>query len=230
MSQDRMEDNASPQPPLVLTEVQARVIGSMIEKQRTVPEQYPMTLNYLLGACNQKSSRDPVVEYGDEVVLAALDELSRMSLIQTVASAGARVPKYGHLLDRKFPLSLQELCVLAALMLRKAQTSAEIRRSTERMWGWQSLEEVDTALETLARGERPFVVKLNRAPGARESRWMHTFYGIPSAEAADSAPQATAIPSSHSALLERMDMLEARVRYLESLLDVDGDSGKGEQQ
>ena len=166
-----------------LSLLETRVLGVLVEKQHTVPDAYPLTLNALIAGCNQKTSRDPVLDAGDAEVQAAVDHLRTLSLI--VESSGGRVMRYAHNVERVLTVPSQSVALLAALMLRGPQTSSELRTGTERLHRFADVSSVEGFLHELA--SRPvgaLVVELPRQPGTRETRWMHLLSGAPVIEAA----------------------------------------------
>lgn len=160
----------------ILNPVEARVLGSLIEKQITTPEYYPLTLNALVNACNQLSNREPVVSFDDKTVARAIETLREKKLAWMVTGVG-RVPKYEHRFIEALQLAEQEAAVLCVLMLRGPQTAGEIRGRTGRLYGFKELEEVELTLQALTGGDRPLVVKLPRQPGTKESRYAHLLGG-----------------------------------------------------
>lgn len=210
------------EPASVLTDEEARVLGCLVEKQRTVPDAYPLTANALLGACNQSSNRDPVVTYDEGTVLAAVDALKGKRLARIVhPSHGRSVTRYRHVLDEALDLDDGELAVLAVLLLRGAQTPGELRTRTERLHRFASGEEVDAALDSLAGREEPLVRRLERRPGERESRWAQLLTGEPSAVEPRASAPAAAVPETRDdpGLGERVAALEAEVAELRSVVD-----------
>ncbi len=167
---------------IVLDEREARILGCLIEKEMTTPEYYPLSLNSLTSACNQKSNRYPVVSYDETAVAQGLDSLQIKGLTRTTHTAGSRVPKYLHTTLDHFDLSGQEIAILCELMLRGPQTAGEIRTHTERMCAFENLDEVEKTLRGLMEQEPPMIVKLPRETGRKECRYMHLFSGTPSAE------------------------------------------------
>jgi uncharacterized protein len=159
-----------------LTQVEVRVLGSLIEKEITTPEYYPLTLNALTNACNQISNRDPVVSFEDKTVARALEDLREKKLVWMVTGVG-RVPKYEHRLKEALMLAEQELAVLCVLMLRGPQTVGEIRGRTGRLYEFKELDEVELTLQALMTAQPPRVVKLPRQPGTKESRYAHLLAG-----------------------------------------------------
>lgn len=165
-----------------LTPVEARVIGSLIEKQITTPDQYPLSLNALVNACNQKSNRDPVLELEERAVQQTLDELGRKHLVVERSGFGSRVPKYQHrFCNTEFgtlKFDPQELAIVVELLLRGPQTPGELRTRAARMAPVSDVAEIEAALQRLsAREDGPFVVRLTREPGRRDSRYAHLFSG-----------------------------------------------------
>src|SRR3954447_8352524 len=149
--------------------VEIRVLGCLLEKQRTTPDAYPLSLNALRLACNQSTNRDPVVDYDDAVVRDALDRLGRRRWTRLTSGAGSRAPKFRHLLDEALPLSEAERAVLTILMLRGSQTPGELKQRAERVHGFADLEAVHDALDGLiARG---LAARLDRRPGQKEERY-----------------------------------------------------------
>jgi uncharacterized protein YceH (UPF0502 family) len=198
-----------------LTPTEARVIGSLIEKQITTPDQYPLSLNALTNACNQKSNRDPMMELTDAIVQQTLDGLSKKHFTIEKSGFGSRVPKYQHRFCNTeygtLKFTPQELAILVELLLRGPQTPGELRSRASRMAPVTDVSEIEAALQTLStRADGPFVVRLAREPGRRDSRYAHLFSG----EVANVAPaneiEAASTPSSPS----RMDRLEEEVRVL----------------
>jgi uncharacterized protein len=161
-----------------LSLLETRVLGVLVEKQRTVPDTYPLTLNALVAGCNQKTSRDPILEATDAEVQAAIDQLKMLSLV--VESSGGRVMRYAHNVERVLGVPAQAVALLAALMLRGAQTVGELRINCDRLHRFADVSAVEAFLEELAaRPAGPLVVELARAPGARETRWAHLLSGAP---------------------------------------------------
>ena len=171
---------AHPLPTLSLLET--RVLGVLVEKQHTVPDAYPLTLNALVSGCNQKTSRAPVIEAGDAEVQAAIDSLKGMSLV--IESSGGRVARYEHNLGRVLQVPAQSAALLTVLMLRGPLTAGELRIACERLHRFADISAVEGFLTELAtRAAGPLVTELPRLPGARENRWAHLLSGAPVAEA-----------------------------------------------
>jgi uncharacterized protein YceH (UPF0502 family) len=202
-----------------LSAVEARVIGSLMEKQITTPEYYPLTLNALVNACNQISNRDPIVSYDEKTVVRALDSLREKQLAWMVTGAGSRVPKYEHRLTEALSLAEQEAAALCVLMLRGPQTVGEIKGRTTRMYEFKELEEVEMTLQSLANAEpRPLIVKLPRQPGTKESRYAHLLCGEVQIEEQMVAPRLEAATIEVHAENERLATLESRVETLQQEL------------
>ena len=163
--------------PEILTEIEARVVGALIEKQLTTPEYYPLTLNALIAACNQKTNRDPVVSYDEQTVQKSLDDLREKNIAYVFYGSTSRVPKYKHILDKYLELEPPETAVICVLLLRGAQTLGELRERTGRLYEFSGLGEVQETLDNLARKDEPLVIKLERQPGQKEVRYAHLLSG-----------------------------------------------------
>lgn len=161
----------------MLTEIEARILGSLVEKQLTTPEYYPLTLNALAAACNQKSNRDPVMSLSETEIMAAVDGLRDQSLVYLYYGTGSRTVKYKHMLPSVYELDPQGTAVIAVLMLRGPQTIGEIRERTGRLHEFADLNEVQETLDNLARRDEPLIVKLERQPGQKEARFAHLLSG-----------------------------------------------------
>jgi uncharacterized protein len=189
--------------------VELRVLGCMVEKQRTTPDQYPLSLNALRLACNQSTNRDPVVEYDEPTVRNALRRMSDRGWVRLASGAGSRAIKYRHLLDEVLGVSPSELALLGVLMLRGAQTPGELKQRVERLYPFGSLADVEATLDRLV--GRELVRQLPRRPGQKEQRYEHLL----GAAAADvPPPPVSASPSDP--LAARVAALEERVARLES--------------
>jgi uncharacterized protein YceH (UPF0502 family) len=160
-----------------LTPLEVRVLGVLVEKQHTVPDTYPLSLNALVAGCNQKTARDPVIAASEAEVLGALDTLKALSLV--FEGSGSRVVSFEHNLPRVLALPAASVALLTLLMLRGPQTSAELRAHSERLHRFADISSVEGFLEEMAAKEPARVVKLARAPGAREARWAHLLCGEP---------------------------------------------------
>ncbi|CAI0801270.1 G20.3 [Serratia grimesii] len=200
-----------------LSAKEARVIGCLLEKQVTTPDQYPLSLNGITLACNQKTNREPVMDLAESEVQQHLDLLLKKHFLRTLSGFGNRVVKYEHRFCNsefgQLKLSAAELAVIATLLLRGAQTPGELRTRTNRMHEFNDVTEVEQVLANLStREDGPFVVRLAREPGKRESRFMHLFCGQ-----IDEAP-AEALPSDETALHGRVTALENEVAQLKQQL------------
>jgi uncharacterized protein YceH (UPF0502 family) len=192
--------------------VEIRVLGCLIEKQRTTPDQYPLSLNALRLAANQSTNREPVVDYDESTIRSALDRLGHRGWTRLASGPGSRAAKFRHLLDDALQLTPSQLALFAVLMLRGAQTIGELRARSERLYPFASAEEVQRALLELA--ERELVARLVRRPGEREERWRQLLGG----EAAASTEAAEAAPAAERALEERVARLECEVAELRQLV------------
>jgi uncharacterized protein YceH (UPF0502 family) len=192
-----------------LTLLETRVLGTLIEKQHTVPDTYPLTLNALAAGCNQKSSRSPAMEASESEVQAALDGLRAANLV--IETSGGRVARYSQNLERVLQVPSQAAALLAVLMLRGPQTPGELRINSERLHRFADISAVEAFLQELAaRPSGPLVAQLPRLPGARESRWVHLLSGAPKAEAP--APEAEGLEA-------RVARLEGEVTALKALVE-----------
>jgi uncharacterized protein YceH (UPF0502 family) len=185
--------------------IEVRVLGALLEKDIATPEYYPLTVNSLQNACNQKSSREPVVSYDETTVQQALELLKNKGFVIRISGAGHRVEKYGHRLGEKLNLGRRELALLCVLMLRGPQTTGELRGRTERMHDFADVDEVERVLETLASLAEPLVA---RAP---RGRWAHLFGGQPDFAA---EPETVPIIASRPDLEARIVTLEREVEDL----------------
>jgi uncharacterized protein YceH (UPF0502 family) len=170
---------------LLLEPPEVRVLGSLLEKEVTTPEYYPLSLNALVNACNQKSNRDPVVEYDSETVEQTLQSLRERGLTVVITGAGSRVPKYGHRFSEKLNLGRRELAILCELMIRGPQTLGELRSHCERMHRFDDLAEVETVIDRLPE----LIVKLPRRAGEKEVRYAHLLSGTPALSSAEEMPE-----------------------------------------
>ncbi len=203
----------------LLNEREVRVVGSLVEKQVTTPDYYPLTMNALVHACNQISNRDPVVQYGEREVADAVESLRSKNLVYIFYGADSRVPKYKHMAREVWGLSPAELAALCVLMLRGPQTVGEVRGRTGRLHEFADLREAEETLEGLARRDDPLVTKLPRQAGRKEARYAHLLSGQPAVEdeaeghaPASSAPRAPS--GSRAGEGERVARLEAEVERL----------------
>jgi uncharacterized protein YceH (UPF0502 family) len=205
-----------------LNAVEARVLGSLMEKEVTTPENYPLSLNALVNACNQKSSREPVMELGEGDVRTALFDMEQRGLVRTLSDA--RVAKFENRVRDGLNLRRDEFAVMCLLLLRGPQTTAELRARSERMYEFEDNAAVVATLERLAHREEPITVLLERQPGAREARWMHLLCGPVSGAAVGGAKTqiSEVVANSETSIdvLQRLEMLEETVRSYEERLRV----------
>lgn len=202
-------------PPLSLLET--RVLGTLVEKQHTVPDSYPMSLNALLLGCNQKTSRAPVMEATETEVRAALDSLKGRNLV--IESSGGRVARYAHNFERVIQVPSQSVAILTSLMLRGPQTAGELRISCERLHAFADISAVEGFLQELAaRPAGALVVQLPRLPGAREARWAHLLSGTPKQEPVPTPPRPLS-GDEVAELKERVARLEGEVASLKVTVD-----------
>jgi uncharacterized protein len=235
----------SPRPALrELTPLEARVLGVLFEKQHTVPDTYPLSLNALTLGCNQKTSRAPVMNVSEAEVLSALESLKRLSLV--FEGSSSRVPRFEHNLERVLGVPRQAAALLTALLLRGPQTAAELRLATARLHSFADTSSVEAFLDELAARDTPYALKLPRTPGERESRWVHLLCGevhvgeVHASEAAqlrsnaDSAAasdELDALRADHAALAGKVARLEALVARMAAELGIatDGDTAQDPQ-
>ena len=196
----------------LLSLLETRVLGVLVEKERTVPDAYPLTLNALTAGCNQKSSRDPVIDAAETDVQASVDRLKSLSLV--VETSGGRVMRFAHNVGRVFQIPPQSVALLAVLFLRGPQTPGELRIHSERLHKFGDILSVQAFLEELAeRKDGALVRELSRQPGARENRWTHLLSGEPAVEA--TAPSAPA-PASEPLARSDIAVLQAQVKELQA--------------
>jgi uncharacterized protein len=193
-----------------LSPIELRVLGCLIEKQRTTPDVYPLSLNALRSACNQSTNRDPVVDYDEATIRSALDELGRRGWSRLASGPGSRAAKFRHLLPDALGLSDAEISLLAVLMLRGPQTPGELKQRTERLYGFDGLSGVEEVLQDLV--GRDLVARLPRRPGQKEERYTQLLGG----DVVD--PEPGPAVSAPSGLEERVSRLEEAVRALEERL------------
>jgi uncharacterized protein len=200
----------------LLSEAEARVLGVLVEKQRTVPDTYPLTLNALVAGCNQKTSREPILALSDTEVQEALDALKLRSMV--METSGGRVMRYAHNAERALGLPSQSIAILAALFLRGPQTAGELRINTERLHRFADISTVEAFLNELAERESgALVVELARAPGMREARWMQLLTGpAPQTVAPETRVEET---SAASALAEEVAALRDEVAALRAAVE-----------
>jgi uncharacterized protein YceH (UPF0502 family) len=202
-------------PDLNLNEIEVRVLGSLIEKDITTPDYYPLSLNALLNACNQKNNRDPVMNLDEESVRQALSSLQEKRMAGPAGGADSRVTKYEHRLQEVFNFDRREIAIVCILLLRGPQTPGELRGRTERMYRFEALDDIEATLKRLMGREAPLAAVLPRQPGTKESRYMHLFSG----DAPPASGQPTARISSENFDQQRIASLESEVSALRRELD-----------
>jgi uncharacterized protein len=199
---------------ILLSEVETRVLGSLIEKDITTPDYYPLSLNALVNACNQKNNRDPVMNLDEETVRQALDTLQEKRLAGPTSSADSRVTKYEHRLQEAFNFTRGETAILCVLLLRGPQTPGELRGRTERMHRFEDLTEVQSTLQRLMQRDPPLVRVLPRQPGTKEARYMHLLAGdVEDSADVARAPSPAFVPSN-SGDTDRITRLENEIADL----------------
>ncbi|MBC7912730.1 MAG: YceH family protein [Pyrinomonadaceae bacterium] len=201
----------------ILDVTEQRVLGALMEKCKTTPDYYPMTLNALTAACNQKTSRKPVVNYDEETIVLALNSLKKRGLISTATGGSSRVVKYKHNFAIAFPVLPSEVALICLLLLRGAQTPGELNTNSGRLHEFETLEEVQEVLEKLSDPTNPYVVQLPRRPGQKEVRYMHLLGGTPDIEEED-LPEDPA-RKSVGELESRVNKLELELAELKEAFD-----------
>lgn len=198
----------------ILTDIEARVLGALAEKESTTPDYYPLSLNALVNACNQKSNRDPVMNLDEDAVRDALNSLNAKNLAGAVSGAESRVTKYEHRLQEVFNFTRGESAVICALLLRGPQTPGELRGHSERIYQFSELSDVQSTLQRLMQREPALVRVLPRQPGTKEARYMHLFCG----DAAPASPEPTSTQTGSSLADDRVTRLETVVESLQAEL------------
>lgn len=207
----------TPKPLPVLDATQIRVLGALMEKCKTTPDYYPMTLNGLAAACNQKTSRRPVVQYDESTIISALNSLKIGGLISTATGGSNRNTKYKHNFAIVFPVVPAEVAIMCLLFLRGPQTPGEINTNSGRLYEFETLEEVQLALEKLASESPAYIKQLPRKPGQKEVRYMHLFGG--DVEAMEEEYFNDAAPKSNNELADRLTKVEDELAELKANFD-----------
>lgn len=210
----------------LLSPLEARVLGVLIEKEKTVPDSYPLSVNTLTLGCNQKTARDPVISATESEVLAAIDSLKEYSLI--IESSGSRVMRYAHNARRALGLPEQSVALLAILILRGPQTAGELRTNCDRLHSFADISSVEAFLEELSEAESPWVVKLPKLPGSREHRWTHLLCGAVDVELLKTGPntpqhdsdEISKLKADVARLSEEVASLREMVKKIQQLLVV----------
>ncbi len=206
-----------PESQLHLSAPAARVLGSLLEKETTTPEYYPLSLLALTNACNQRTSRYPLMELGEDEVRMALHELEDNGLAAPVRGTDSRVAKYAHHIGEIFNLRRGELAILCVLLLRGAQTPGELRSRSERMHNFTGMDEVESTLQQLGQREPPLARALPREPGSRELRYVHLLSPVPepvSGTTSEHSNRSSASPESRNGVADRIATLESEVMQL----------------
>jgi uncharacterized protein YceH (UPF0502 family) len=199
-----------------LSDIEARVLGALVEKEITTPEYYPLSLNALVNACNQKSNREPVMTLDEDAVRSAIRSLNELGLTRFASSADSRVGKYEHRLNESFNFHRHEIAILCVLLLRGPQTPGELRTRTERMYAFEDLESVHNALNLLGKREPPLVKVLPRQPGTKESRYVHLLSPVVDAERVSAVERNYSEQSSSEPRGDRLAAMEAELGQLRS--------------
>jgi uncharacterized protein YceH (UPF0502 family) len=201
-----------------LSAEEIRVLGSLMEKSRTTPDYYPMTLNALVAACNQKSARKPVVEYDDDTVVKALDSLKKKGLISTATGGSSRAVKYKHNFAIVYPIIPSEIAIICLLLLRGPQTPGELNTNSGRLYEFESLDDLQQALNKLASGDMPYITQLSKRAGQKETRYMHLL-GETLEVPEDDEPETSGTKSSNAELEARISKLEEELATLREQFD-----------
>lgn len=203
----------------LLAPVEVRILGALLEKDITTPEYYPLTLNALLNACNQKTNRDPVVTYEEEAVSLALETSKNKGFVITITGGSNRVPKYAHRIGERLNLGRREVAILCELMLRGAQTPGELRSHASRLYEFEDLEEVEIVVRGLMDLQPdPLAAQLARQPGSREIRYAHLLSGQPLPDVPADAP-VLVVPPPQGSWSDRTALLEAEIGALRGEID-----------
>jgi uncharacterized protein YceH (UPF0502 family) len=197
----------------ILTAIEARILGALIEKDITTPDYYPLSLNALVNACNQKNNRDPVMTLDEESVRYALATLQEKRMAGPASGADSRVTKFEHRLQEVFNFDRREIAIVCALLLRGPQTPGELRSRSDRMYHFEALEDVISTLDRLAQRDPPLARILPRQPGTKESRYTHLFCGEPEIDATDASLEPAPSPGNAGAA-DRLTQLEEEVTCL----------------
>ncbi|WP_323117964.1 YceH family protein [Burkholderia alba] len=202
-----------------LTPLEARVLGVLIEKQHTVPDTYPLSLNALASGCNQKTARAPVMNVTEAEILTAIDGLKRLSLVSEGSSS--RVPRFEHNMNRVLGIPTQSAALLTLLLLRGPQTAAELRLNSARLHSFADISSVEAFLDELAERQPALAIKLPRTPGERESRWMHLLCGemAPVETSGPGASESAGSPAEFEALKAEQKHLAAELARLQALVE-----------
>jgi uncharacterized protein YceH (UPF0502 family) len=202
---------------LMLNAAEQRVLGALIEKSRTTPDYYPMTISALTSACNQKTSRNPVVNYNEETVTLTLNALKIKGLTSTATGGSSRTIKYKHNLAIAYPLVPAELAIICLLLLRGPLTPGEINTNSARLYDFETIEEVQEILQKLSADSPPYVRQLEKKPGQKEARFQHLFNAAITEEEIE---ETEVIPVASSALEQRVSRLEHELEELKEMINL----------
>lgn len=205
---------------ILLNDVEIRVLGCLIEKELTTPDYYPLTLNALTNACNQKSNRNPVLKLDETTVVRGLDGLRSREMATRIHKADSRMPKYQHTIAEKLELTTEEISILCELMLRGPQTLGELRGRADRMCRFDNLEKTEAVLTGLIEREQALVIKLPRQPGRKERRYMHLLAGTPQIDEEESSHKSEKATLQVQAENERIRKLEEELTLLRSEMEI----------
>jgi uncharacterized protein YceH (UPF0502 family) len=201
----------------VLDAAELRVLGALMEKSKTTPDYYPMSVNGLTAACNQKTSRKPVVNYDEETVVLTLNALKKRGLVSTATGGSSRAVKYKHNFAIMFPVVPAEVAIICLLILRGPLTPGELNTNSGRLYEFETIEEVQTVLEKLAADEPAYVMQLPKRAGQKEVRYVHLLAGVPDVNSLDFEEDMTIVPTS--GLAERVSKLEQELAELREAFD-----------
>jgi uncharacterized protein len=217
-----------PKPLPLLDAIEIRVLGALMEKSKTTPDYYPMTLNALVAACNQKTSRIPVTDYDEQTVMGALNSLKGRSFVATATGGGSRVAKYKHNFGTVYPVSDAALAIMCLLFLRGPQTPGELNTNSGRLYEFSGLESVNNVLRELSAENPPFVRELAKRPGQKEARYVHLFGEMPEE---GEQPERSVSHSSEADtdLVYRVTELERQVAVLNSIVSRLNERAGGEE-
>lgn len=196
----------------VLSAEEQRVLGALMEKAKTTPEYYPLTLNALVAACNQKTSRKPVVRYDESTVISTVDSLRKKGLVSTVVGGTSRVTKYKHNFAVAYPVIPAEVAIICLLLLRGPQTPGELNTNSGRLYEFESLDEVQSFLDNLASAEQPFVKQLPKRPGQKEARYMQLLGGAVAPAEDETADEGLENPAGMALRLAKVESELAALR------------------
>lgn len=203
----------------ILTNEEQRVLGSLMEKSKTTPEYYPLTLNSLTAACNQKSARKPVVQYDDNTIVAALDTLRKKGLVATATGGASRTIKYRHTLSVVYPIIPAEVAILCLLLLRGPLTVGEINSNSGRLYEFESLSEIQGFIDKLSHEEPAMIIQVPKRTGQKEVRYMHLFGGVPDFDSLEFNEATPVFSADTTALESRLSKVEQELTELKEAFE-----------